>query len=107
LSATAVIDILRLPTATALLQQMGYPAYMAVIIGVCKVVAVFAFLYPRTRVLREWAYAGLFFILVGSFFSHRMAHMSTGETARPLIVLAVVVGSYLSRPVELKLRAEE
>jgi DoxX-like family len=106
LIATAIVDILQLPMATGILRQLGYPTYMAVIIGSCKVVAIAALLYPRTRVLREWAYAGLFFILVGSYISHCLAHLPVSQSMRPLIVLTVLVGSYLMRPEELKLRTE-
>ena len=67
LAPSGVVDAMRLPAVVAILARLGYPAYLAVILGVCKLLGVAAILYPRTRLLREWAYAGITFNLLGAF----------------------------------------
>jgi hypothetical protein len=66
-----------------------------------------AIFYPRTRLLREWAYAGLTFELVGAFLSHSAAHDAIAVRAAPLTVLILLVGSYVLRPESYRLQPRE
>ena len=51
-------DILRIEYVREILeQQLGYPAYFSVILGVWKVLGAVALLVPRFPRLKEWAYA--------------------------------------------------
>ena len=59
LLAGGLFDLSYNPAAVAILHKLGYPNYLGGFIGVCKLLAVLALLYPRTRFLREWAYAGI------------------------------------------------
>jgi hypothetical protein len=54
-----VTDIAGLPAAHEIMRTLQYPGYMLLILGPCKLLAVLALLYPKTRLLREWAYAGV------------------------------------------------
>jgi len=87
LLAGGIFDVFHLPAANAILQALGYPAYLATILGVCKLLAVPALLYPRTRFLREWAYAGITF----------------DTTIAPLIMLSFATVSYMLRPAAYRL----
>ncbi|MFT4094146.1 MAG: DoxX family protein [Niabella sp.] len=49
---------------------LGYPAYFLTIIGVWKLLDVVAVLIPRFPLLKEWAYAGFFFVMSGALISH-------------------------------------
>ena len=49
--------------------QMGYPGYFIQFISVAKLLGVIAILVPRFPRLKEWAYAGLFFDLIGAIYS--------------------------------------
>jgi hypothetical protein len=51
----------------ALVAPLGYPLYFLYIIGAWKVLAVIAILLPRFKLVKEWAYAGLFFVMTGAF----------------------------------------
>ena len=53
-----------------IMNKLGYPTYFMVIIGIWKVLAVIALLLPKFKLLKEWAYAGLFFVMTGAFISH-------------------------------------
>jgi hypothetical protein len=104
LLAGGLFDLTRAPAALAILHKLNYPDYLSTFLGVCKVLAVLALLYPRTRLLREWAYAGIVFDALGAAFSHRMVHDGAGEISAPLLMLAFAAGSYLLRPAAYRLR---
>jgi hypothetical protein len=49
--------------------QMGYPTYIIPFLGVAKALGVIAILVPGLPKLKEWAYAGFFFDLLGATYS--------------------------------------
>jgi hypothetical protein len=49
--------------------DLGYPLYIIPFLGVAKVLGVIGILVPVPPRLREWAYAGLFFDLIGAMYS--------------------------------------
>jgi hypothetical protein len=53
---TAVPDILVVPDAVTFIAHLGYPKYFI--------------LYPGFPRIKEWAYAGLFFDLIGATYSN-------------------------------------
>src|ERR1700693_2771960 len=50
--------------------HLGYPVYFLTILGVWKILGVVAVLIPGFALLKEWAYAGFFFVMSGAIFSH-------------------------------------
>jgi hypothetical protein len=50
--------------------HLGYPDYFPKILGAFKLLGVAALLYPGFPRLKEWAYAGFTFDLVGAILSH-------------------------------------
>ena len=104
LTPSGVLDAMRVPGVVRTLGHLGYPAYLGPVLGVAKLLAVAAILYPRTRILREWAYAGITIDLLGAFVSHSVVHDSWGTTITPLIVLALAAGSYTLRPPKYRLQ---
>src|ERR1700748_2486272 len=48
---------------------LGYPIYFIQFISIAKVIGVIAILIPSFRRIKEWAYAGLFFDLIGAIYS--------------------------------------
>jgi len=103
LLAGGISDVIHAQFAIAILRTLGYPEYLCTILGVSKLLAVAALLYPRTRFLREWAYAGIVFDALGAFFSHLAVKDGFGATAAPLIMLTFTAGSYLLRPAAWRL----
>ena len=104
LTPSGALDIIRIPGVVKILQHLGYPAYLGLILGVGKLLGIAAILYPRTRVLREWAYAGITFDLLGAFISHYEVHDPLTVRMTPLVVLALAAGSYFLRPEQFKLK---
>lgn len=85
--------------------QLGYPAYVMTILGVAKLLGVVALLLPGRPLLKEWAYAGFTFDLLGAAASHAFAGSPLALTLRPLAVLALGAASYLLRPDSRRLAA--
>jgi hypothetical protein len=102
-----VLDLMRIPGVIAGLQHLGYPAYLALILGVWKLLAVAALLHPGTRLVREWAYAGITFDMFDAFLSHLAVHDPIPIALAPLVVLAFAAGSYFLRPAKFRLRLAE
>lgn len=94
MSLGATADVLRVPTALAWFIHLGYPSYLLPFIGTAKIVGVITVLVPGTRRLKEWAYAGLVFDLVGAFYSHISVGDQVAAWIFPLIGLLLVTGSY-------------
>jgi hypothetical protein len=100
-----VLDLMRIPGVIKGLAHLGYPPYLAIILGAWKLLAVTALLHPGTRLVREWAYAGLTFDLFDAFLSHLFLHDPLPVALAPLVVLAFAAGSYLLRPQRFILHA--
>jgi len=48
---------------------MGYPIYFIQFISIAKILGAIAILIPGLNRIKEWAYAGLFFDLIGATYS--------------------------------------
>lgn len=83
--------------------SLGYPAYVMTIIGGFKLLGVVALGMPRMPLLKEWAYAGFTFNLVGATLSHIYSGEPPSHWIRPLAVLGFGVASYLLRPASRRL----
>ncbi|MGA2730871.1 MAG: DoxX family protein, partial [Terracidiphilus sp.] len=73
ITAGAFMDLAHLPYVVQDVRSIGYPIYVLYIVGVWKVLAVGALLWPKFPRLREWAYAGVFFEMSGAVESHVLA----------------------------------
>ena len=91
----SVPDILRLPQAVDLFTHLGYPTYLLPFLGIAKTLAVIAILTPGVPWLKEWAYAGLVFDLIGALYSHVAVGDPLSGWVFPFIGLCLVTGSYL------------
>ena len=76
------------------LHRLGYPDYMTTILGTFKILGAIALLVPKFPMLKEWAYAGATFLLIGAAWSHAACHESPMS---PLIVLVIIIASYVLR----------
>src|ERR1700751_1346470 len=67
---SAIPDILMQDIAVkGMHTDLDYPVYFIPFIGVAKVLGVIAILIPGYPRIKEWAYAGLFFDLIGAAYS--------------------------------------
>ena len=72
------------------------------IIGAWKILGVIAILVPRFRLLKEWAYAGFFFVMSGAVLSHLAMGDTIKEIFPSLSLLVFTAISWYFRPTERK-----
>lgn len=93
-----IVDIGRGPQVVDGMKHLGYPVYVALILGIWKVLAALAIVAPRLPLLKEWAYAGMFFNLTGAAASHAFSGDTAGNIITPLVLLLLVMASWALRP---------
>lgn len=76
--------------------HLGYPLYFTKILAVAKIAGVIALLVPFNRRIKEWAYAGFTFDLLGASASHIASRDGLLIASVPLAFLAVLAVSYVS-----------
>jgi hypothetical protein len=86
--------------------DLGYPAYFLTIIGVWKLLGVVAVLILKFKLLKEWAYAGFFFLLSGAIISHLAVGDAALELFGPALLLFLTVMSWYFRPADRRFNLE-
>lgn len=67
---SSIPDILLTPDAIKMINdQLHYPNYFIVMIGIAKILGSIAILIPGYYRIKEWAYAGLMFDLIAAVYS--------------------------------------
>jgi hypothetical protein len=84
--------------------HLGYPVYLLTILGIWKFLGVVAVLIPKFPLLKEWAYAGFFFVMSGAIFSHIALGDPVKEIFPSLLLLILTVASWYFRPPNRKIR---
>tara|TARA_R110002020_G_scaffold379276_1_gene590443 strand:+ start:686 stop:1099 length:414 start_codon:yes stop_codon:yes gene_type:complete len=102
MASTGVVQVLHLENETALMHGLGYPDYLLTLLGGWKILGVVAILIPRRPLIKEWAYAGMFFTMSGALFSHLVADSPPAETFPSVLLLALTVTSWSLRPADRK-----
>jgi uncharacterized membrane protein YphA (DoxX/SURF4 family) len=87
-----------------LITPLGYPLYFLYIIGTWKILGVIAILIPGFKLLKEWAYAGFFFVMTGAFISH-LASGDDGikQIIGPIMQTIFIILSWYFRPPNRKI----
>ncbi|MCU7615316.1 DoxX family protein [Chryseobacterium sp. GMJ5] len=83
--------------------HLGFPVYVLTIIGLWKILAVVAILIPKYLLLKEWAYAGLFFLLSGGVVSHFASGDGIVEALPIFMFTCLTVISWYLRPAHRRL----
>ena len=82
---------------------LGYPLYLLYILGAWKILGVIAILIPGFNLIKEWAYAGFFFVMSGAVISHIASGSSVTEIIPSLVLLIMTVVSWYFRPADRKI----
>jgi hypothetical protein len=85
------------------MSQLGYSDYILPMLGIWKMLGVIAILVPKFPLLKEWAYAGFFFLMSGAIVSHLANGDEAKEFFGPGLLLVLTVVSWYFRPAERKL----
>src|SRR5690348_14984349 len=78
--------------------RLGYPAYFLTILGVLKILGALVILLPGLKRLKEWAYAGLTFDVLGAVLSRLASGDSATMLILPLLIGALILISWALRP---------
>lgn len=101
--STGFVQLFNIKDEVDFILLMGYPAYFLTFLGFCKILGVIAILVPKFPLVKEWAYAGFFFMMSGAVFSHIASGNDFKEIAPPLLLLTLTVVSWYFRPVDRKI----
>ncbi|MDX2174429.1 MAG: DoxX family protein [Bacteroidota bacterium] len=101
--ASGIQQLFQTKTMLDISSPLGYPPYFLSIIGVWKILAVIAILIPRFTLLKEWAYAGLFFVMTGAFVSHLAVGDDLKELIGPIMQTIFIILSWYFRPENRKI----
>ena len=84
-----------------LVTHLGYPLYVLTILGIWKLLGAVALVVPGFPRLKEWAHAGIFFLMTGAALSHVFAR-DYGDAGfhvmLPLFYAALNIASWALRP---------
>jgi hypothetical protein len=78
--------------------HLGYPSYLLVILGIWKLLGAGALLVPRRPLLKEWAYAGTFFVFTGALGSDVYKNYGHFEIVLLVILIPLTIASWALRP---------
>ena len=101
--ASGVQQLLHMKSFVDIVIPLGYPIYFLTILGVWKILGVIAILIPKFALLKEWAYAGFFFVMSGAIISHLASGDPINTIIPSSILLVMTVLSWYFRPPEKKL----
>jgi uncharacterized membrane protein YphA (DoxX/SURF4 family) len=91
---SGIAEIMNGQGAKEFMHHLGYPDYFNPFIGALKILGVIALLVPGNSRLKEWAYAGFFFDLVGATYSQIASDGFKAEIAFMLVFFIIWGFSY-------------
>jgi hypothetical protein len=92
---SAIPDIVSADLAVNGFAGLGLPAYLVPFVGVAKALGVLAILVPSFPKIKEWAYAGLAFDLIGAIYAMISVGIPAGDWMPVFIPIAFGVLSYV------------
>jgi cytochrome b561 len=84
------------PKGAEMMKAIGIPMYLLKFLGVCKVLGAIAILVPGYPRLKDWAYAGYFYDLLGATFCFIASGFPVSAWAPMFIFIALLLGSYFT-----------
>jgi DoxX-like family len=96
-------QILRMQPNVEGFQHIGLPVYVLPIFGTWKFLAVFAILIPKYPLVKEWAHAGLFFLLSGVVISYFASRDGILKVLPVFVFMCLNIVSWYLRPANRKI----
>jgi hypothetical protein len=104
--SSGIVQLFRVEGAHEfIITNLGYPDYFLNILGVWKFLGVVAVLAPGLGLVKEWAYAGFFFVAMGVIWSHVAVGNPFGDVFPGILLMALTVASWTLRPASRRLAA--
>jgi hypothetical protein len=93
-----LFQALQLPDVLKGFKPLGYPTYFISLIGIWKMLGIIAILIPGFKLLKEWAYAGIFFTMTGAVISHLASNDIHAQIIAPFVLAIFTALSWYLRP---------
>jgi len=100
--STGIVQLVQMDEEVQKMNALGYPSYFLTIIGIWKLLGVVAILAPKLPLIKEWAYAGFFFLMSGAIFTHFAVGDEAAEYFGPSLLLILTIVSWYFRPANRK-----
>jgi DoxX-like family len=89
---------LRVPQNVEGMIALGYPLHFIVLLGVWKVLGALTLLAPQLRLVKEWAYAGIFIDLSGAVVAAAANGGGAFHIIAPIVLIGFLAASWALRP---------
>lgn len=83
--------------------RSGYPQHLRIVLGIAKPAAGIVLLLPGLALLKEWAYVCVAFTWVMAAIAAYAAGDGVQVWGMPLVLLALLIVSYVTRPAARRL----
>jgi hypothetical protein len=93
--AGSVVGLIFPENSTEQFTALGYPEYLAPFLDVARILGIVTILLPKYPRLKEWAYAGLMFDVVGALYSQIASDKPFIHMIFPLIAILALGFSYI------------
>ena len=103
MTATGIVQLVKRPEQVEMFTRIGFPAYVMTLLGTLKILGVVAILAPKLPLLKEWAYAGFMFTVIGALYAHISVADPAKEFFGPCLLLVLTCVSWYFRPADRKL----
>lgn len=90
----AIFDAISAPEAIQHVTEIGYPAYIVPFLGVAKALGIIAILIPGFQRIKEWAYAGLMYDVIGALYSHIAFGHDVSVWGGMIVLIGLITASY-------------
>ena len=103
MTSTGIVQLMKMKEEADMFTHLGYPHYLLTILGVCKMFGVVVVLIPKSPLLKEWTYAGFFFMMAGAIASHLICGDGAKDLFGPTLLLVLTTVSWYLRPDDRKI----
>jgi len=103
MTVPGIVQLIHMKEEVDMMTHLGYPVYFLTIIGSWKILGVIAVLVPKFPLVKEWAYAGFFFVMTGAVFSHIAVGDDGKEFFGPILLIVLTVVSWYFRPADRRM----
>ncbi|WP_315823765.1 DoxX family protein [Paraflavitalea speifideaquila] len=95
LGAGSILELFSNKDATQPFIDLGYPTYLAPFLSLARLLGLAVILVPGYPRLKEWAYAGLAFDMIGALYSHLALAKPAVLFIGIILPLLFLIGSYI------------
>lgn len=84
---SAMMYLTRPEEVKGFFQSLNYPTYLVYPLAIAKILGIIAVLTNKSKLLKEWAYAGFFFDAVLA----TMAHLDAKDGSEMMAIVAIIL----------------